>query len=50
MGCPCHIAHNTAGKITKAFCDHITEHFDIEELLVDTYFHFDYSSKRNTER
>ena len=49
MGCPCHIAHNTAGKCTKAFCDHITEHFDIEELLVDTYFHFDYSSKiKNT--
>ena len=35
MGCPCHIAHNTAGKSTKAFCDHITEHFGFEEFSVD---------------
>ena len=48
MGCPCHIAHNTAGKSSKAFCSHITEHFDIEELLVDIYFHFNYSSKRKS--
>ena len=46
MGSPCHIAHNTAGKSTKAFCDHITEHFDIEVLLVDIDFHSDYSLKR----
>ena len=46
ISCPWHIAHNTAGKSTKAFHDHITEHFDIEELLVEIYFHFDYSSKR----
>ena len=45
MGCPCYIAHNTAGKSTK-FCNPITEHFDIEELLVDIYFHCDYSSTR----
>ena len=49
MGCPYHIAHNTAGKSTKAFFDHITEHFEIEELLVDTYFHFGYSSERKTK-
>ena len=42
MDCPWHIAHNTARKSTKAFCDH----FEIEELLVDIYFHFNYSSKR----
>ena len=30
MGCPCHIAHNTAIKSTKAFYDHITAHFDIK--------------------
>ena len=41
MDCPWHIAHNTARKSTKAFCDH----FEIDELLV-VYFHFNYSSKR----
>ena len=46
MGCPCHIAHNTARKSTKAFCNHLLEHFDVEELLVDIYFHFNHSSKR----
>ena len=46
MGCPCHIAHNTVRKSTKAFCNHLLEHFDVEELLVDIYFHFDNSSKR----
>ena len=46
MGCPSHIAHNTARKSTKAFCNHLLEHFDVEELLVDIYFHFDHSSKR----
>ena len=45
MGCPCHIAHNAASKATKAFVK-IVDDFDIEELLVDIYFHFDYSSKR----
>ena len=46
MGCPCQIAHNTARKSTKAFCNHLLEHFDVEELLRDIYFHFDHSSKR----
>ena len=46
MGCPCHIAHNTARKSTKAFCNPLLEHFDVEELLVDIYFDFDHSSKR----
>ena len=41
MGCPCHIAHNTARKATKAFVK-IVDDFDIEEFLVDIYFHFDY--------
>ena len=44
MGCPCHIAHNAASKATKAFVK-IVDDFDIEELLVDIYFHFDYFSK-----
>ena len=48
MDCSCHIVHNAAGKSTEAFCDHITEHFDFEEFLVDIYFHFDYTSKMKT--
>ena len=46
MGCPCDIPHNTAGNSTKALCDRITEYFEIEVLLIDIYFHFNYSSKR----
>ena len=46
MGCPCHIAHNTARKSVKAFCNHLLEHFDVGKLLVDIYFDFDHSSKR----
>ena len=45
MGCPCHIVHNTVSKATKAFVNVVKE-FDVEQLLVDVYFHFDYSSKR----
>lgn len=44
MGCPCHIAHNAAKKATDVFSK--INGFDIDELLVDVYFHFDYSSKR----
>ena len=47
MGCPCYIAHNTARKSTKALCYYLLEHFDVEELLVNIYLHFDHSSKRN---
>ena len=32
MSCLYHIGHKKAGKNTKSICDHITEHFDIEEL------------------
>ena len=44
MGCPCHMAHNAARHATKAFEKFVI--FNAEELLVDLYFHFDYSSKR----
>ena len=47
MGCPCHIAHNTTSKATKAFVK-VVDDFDIKELLVDIYFQFDYSSKRKS--
>ena len=45
MGCPCHIAHNAACYASKAFCSDL-KCFDVEEMLVDAYFWFDYSSKR----
>lgn len=45
MGCPCHMAHNAARYACSAFCEKLPM-FDIEELLVDVYFWFEYSSKR----
>ena len=42
---PYSIAHNAASKPTKAFVK-VADKFDVEELLVDIYFHFGYSSKR----
>lgn len=45
MGCPCHVAHNTASKATNSFVK-VANNFDVEQFLVDIYFHFDYSSKR----
>ena len=45
MGCPCHIAYDAASKTTKVFVK-VADNFDVEELLVDIQFHFDYSSKR----
>ena len=44
MECRCHIAHNTTKKATGAFCQ--LSNFNIEEILVNIYYHFDYSSKR----
>ena len=44
IGCPCHMAHKAAHYATKAFERDIN--FNSEELLVDLYFHFDYSSTR----
>ena len=38
MFCLGHISDNTAVKSMNIFFDHITEHFDIEELLVNVYF------------
>ena len=46
MGCQCHVAQTTARKSTKAFCNHVLELFDVEELLFDIYFHFNHSSER----
>ena len=45
MGCPCHMAHNAAKHASDAFCK-LLPSFDVEDLLVDVFFWFDYSSKR----
>ena len=44
MGCPCHIAHNAAKKTTTTI-ENVVNNFDIAQLFLDIYFHFDYSSK-----
>ena len=44
MGCPCHIVHRTASKATNSFVK-VANNFDVEQFLVDIYFHFDYLSK-----
>lgn len=44
LGCPCHLVHNAAHAAGKAFCE--ATGFNIEDLCVDIYYHFEYSSKR----
>ena len=44
MGCPCHMVHNAAHYAIKAFERNIN--FNSEKLLVNLYFHFDYSLNR----
>ena len=46
MGCPCHIMHNTVSYAAKAYAQ-ITS-FNLEELAVDLFYYFDYSSKRKS--
>ena len=46
VGCPCHIAHNTAGKAGKSYTR--MTGFDLEQLAVNLFYHFDYSSKRKS--
>ena len=46
MGCPCHIAPNTAKKATGAFFQ--VNKFNIEHLLVEIYSQFDFSSEGKT--
>ena len=43
LGCPCHIVHNNAAKAGKAFAN---IGFDIQDLCVDTFYWFEYSTKR----
>jgi hypothetical protein len=44
LGCPCHMIHNAGNAAGKAFCE--STGFNIEDLCVDIYYHFEYSSKR----
>ena len=46
MGCPCHIAHNTANTGGEAFTQEVG--FDIEEVVVDLFYWFDKSTKRKS--
>ena len=46
LGCPCHLAHNTAS--TAADCLSRTTGFDVEEMAVDLYYWFDKSTKRKS--
>ncbi|XP_064612974.1 uncharacterized protein LOC135476774 [Liolophura sinensis] len=42
-GCPCHLLHHAAEKAASCFP------FSIDNILVDTYYYLDKSSKRQTE-
>lgn len=44
LGCPCHIIHNTANFASRSF-SRVTG-FDIGDFLVDIYYYFDNSTKR----
>ena len=46
VGCPCHLAHNTASAASHRFS--ITTGFDIEDLSVDLFYWFDQSTKRKS--
>lgn len=43
-GCQCHVVHNTSAAAAKAF--NAETRFDVEDLLVNIYYWFDYSTKR----
>ena len=45
MVCPCYIARNIASTVVDSFRSETD--FDVEDFLVDMYFLFDKSSKRN---
>ena len=44
VGCPCHLAHNTAFASSHRFS--VTTGFDIKDLSVDLFYWFDKSTKR----
>ena len=46
MGCPCHIAHNTASGAADALRNETG--FNVEELVVDMFYWFDKSTKQKS--
>ena len=46
-GCPCHIVHNTSAAAASAFS--CTTGFEVEDMMVDLYYWFDYSTKRKNK-
>ena len=44
LGCPCHIIHNTANHAAWAFAG--VTGFDVGDFLVDIFYYFDSSTKR----
>ena len=46
-GCPCHIMHNTCMKAAETFTQNTR--FDVEDMMIDIFYHFDKSTKRKAE-
>ena len=44
FGCPCHIVHNTSNHAAKSFAG--VTGFDVGDFLVDIFYYFDNSTKR----
>ena len=45
-GCTCHIIHNIASYASKGLAD--STKFCVDELIIDTYYFFDKSTKRQS--
>lgn len=46
-GCPCHIVHNTSAAAASVFS--CTTGFEVDDMMVDLYYWFDYSTKRKNK-
>ena len=46
-GCACHIVHNTSASAGSAFS--CVTGFDVEDMMVDLYYWFNYSTKRKNK-
>ena len=46
-GCQCHVVHNTSAAAAAAALRNATG-FDLEDLMVDVYYRFDYSTKHKS--
>ena len=45
--CPCHIVHNTSAAAASAFS--CTTGFEVEDMMVNLYYWFDYSTKQKNK-